>query len=101
MDFACWGEFCIFIFEEERSILKKYHLCQSNGLSQCESKYQHSGLLVYDLDTTRKHGAGPFRVSRTSKEKLVRVGESLVYEGHKFEVLGSDGTGIYVKVHKN
>ena len=85
----------------DKSILKKYNLCQSSGLSQCESKYQHSGLLVYDLDTTRKHGAGPFRVSRTSKETLVRVGESLVYEGHKFEVLASDGTGIYVKVHKN
>ena len=83
-----------------KSILKKYNLCQKGGVSQCESKYPHSGLLVYDLDTSRKHGAGPFRVSRDSKEKLLVVGESLIYEGHKFEVLGSDGVGIYVRVTK-
>jgi M6 family metalloprotease-like protein len=83
-----------------KSILKKYNLCQKGGVSQCESKYEHSGLLVYDLDTSRKHGAGPFKVSRDSKEKLLAVGETLDYEGHKFEVLGSDGTGIYVRVAK-
>jgi hypothetical protein len=83
-----------------KSILKKYNLCQKGGISQCESKYQHSGLLVYDLDTSRKHGAGPFRVSRDSKEKLLEVGESLIYEGHKFEVIGSDGIGIYVRLEK-
>jgi M6 family metalloprotease-like protein len=83
-----------------KSILKKYNLCQKGGVSQCESKYEHSGLLVYDLDTSRKHGAGPFRVSRDSKEKLLEVGESLIHEGHKFEVIGSDGVGIYVRVAK-
>jgi M6 family metalloprotease-like protein len=83
-----------------KSILKKYNLCQKGGVSQCESKYEHSGLLVYDLDTSRKHGAGPFKVSRDSKEKLLVVGETLIHEGHKFEVLGSDGTGIYVRVAK-
>ena len=83
-----------------KSILKKYNLCQKGGVSQCESKYEHSGLLVYDLDTSRKHGAGPFKVSRDSKEKLLVVGESLIHEGHKFEVLGSDGAGIYVRVAK-
>jgi M6 family metalloprotease-like protein len=83
-----------------KSILKKYNLCQKGGVSKCESKYEHSGLLVYDLDTSRKHGAGPFKVSRDSKEKLLAVGETLIYEGHKFEVIGSDGTGIYVRVAK-
>jgi M6 family metalloprotease-like protein len=83
-----------------KSFLKKYNLCQKGGVSQCESKYEHSGLLVYDLDTSRKHGAGPFKVSRDSKEKLLVVGETLIHEGHKFEVLGSDGTGIYVRVAK-
>ena len=83
-----------------KSILKKYNLCQKGGVSQCESKYEHSGLLIYDLDTSRKHGAGPFKVSRDIKEKLLAVGETLIYEGHKFEVIGSDGTGIYVRVAK-
>jgi len=83
-----------------KSILKKYNLCQRGGISQCESKYLNSGLLVYDLDTSRKHGAGPFRVSRTTKEKLVGVGEYLLYEGFKFEVLAADGSGIYVSITK-
>ena len=84
----------------DKSILKKYDVCQRGGTLGCASKYQHSGLLVYDLDTSRKHGAGPFRVSRDSKEKLLEVGESLIYEGHKFEVIGSDGIGIYVRLAK-
>lgn len=84
----------------DKSVLKRYNLCQKGGISQCESKYLHSGLLVYDLDTKRRHGAGPFRVSRESKEKLLEIGESLIYEGHKFEVIGSDGIGIYVRLAK-
>ena len=81
-----------------KSILKQYNLCQKGGVSQCESKYPHSGLLVYDLDTNRGHAAGPFRVSKESKEKLVGVGQSLSYEGHKFEVLAADESGIFVRV---
>jgi M6 family metalloprotease-like protein len=73
----------------DKSVLKKYDICQRGGTLGCASKYQHSGLLVYDLDTSRKHGAGPFRVSRDSKEKLLGVGESLI---------GSDGIGIYVRL---
>jgi M6 family metalloprotease-like protein len=84
----------------DKSVLKKYNLCQKGGVSQCESKYAASGLLVYELDTSKKHGAGPFRVSRSREEKLLTVGESLVYSGHSFEVLASDGVGIYVKVMK-
>jgi len=84
----------------DKSVLKKYDICQRGGTLGCASKYQHSGLLVYDLDTSRKHGAGPFRVSRDSKEKLLGVGESLIYEGHKFEVIGSDGIGIYVRLSR-
>jgi M6 family metalloprotease-like protein len=83
-----------------KSVLKKYNLCQKGGLTQCESKYEHSGLLVYDLDTGRGHSAGPFMVSRTYKEKLVKVGESLIHEGHKFEVQASDGGGIFVSVSR-
>jgi M6 family metalloprotease-like protein len=83
-----------------KSILKDYNVCQKGGVSGCSSKYMHSGLLIYDLDTTRGHGAGPFKVSKNDKEKLIEVGGSLTYEGHKFEVLGSDGLGIYIRVSK-
>jgi hypothetical protein len=83
-----------------KSILKDYNVCQKGGVSGCSSKYMHSGLLIYDLDTTRGHGAGPFKVSKNDKEKLIEVGGSLTYEGHKFEVLGSDGHGIYIRVSK-
>jgi M6 family metalloprotease-like protein len=84
----------------DKSILKKYNLCQKNGVSQCESKYRVSGLLVYELDTKRKHGAAPFRVSRTTEENLLTIGETLKYSDHSFEVLASDGKGIYVRIKK-
>lgn len=83
-----------------KSILQKYKICQKGGVSQCESKYEHSGLLVYELDTSRGHAAGPFRVSKERKEKLVGIGESLIYMGHKFDVLAADDSGIFVRAQK-
>jgi hypothetical protein len=78
--------------------LEKYGVCQLGGVTQCESRYPHSGLLVYSLDTRIKHGAAPFRVAQMSGEPLLLTGQSLNFEGIKFSVLAASENSIFVQV---
>jgi len=78
-------------------VLEKYGLCERESIVPC-STYQHSGLLIYKLDTKLRHLEAPFRVAQTVNDKLLVVGESLTYEGQTFRVIASDGEGIYVEI---
>ena len=78
-------------------VLEKYGLCDKRSIVPC-STYQHSGLLIYKLDTKLHHLQAPFRVAQTVEQKLLRVGETLTFEGQTFKVVASDGNGIYVEV---
>jgi hypothetical protein len=78
--------------------LEKYGVCQPEGVTQCESRYPHSGLLVYSLDTKIKHGAAPFRVAQKSGEPLLLTGQSLNFEGIRFSVIAASENSIFVQV---
>jgi hypothetical protein len=78
--------------------LEKYGVCQPEGVTQCESRYPHSGLLVYSLDTKIKHGAAPFRVAQMSGEPLLLTGQSLNFEGIRFSVVAASENSIFVQV---
>ncbi len=78
--------------------LEKYGVCQPVGVTQCESRYPHSGLLVYSLDTKIKHGAAPFRVAQMSGEPLLLTGQSLDFEGVRFRVMAASVNSIFVQV---
>ena len=78
--------------------LEKYGVCQPEGVTQCESRYPHSGLLVYSLDTKIKHGAAPFRVAQISGEPLLLTGQSLNFEGVRFSVVAASENSIFVQV---
>lgn len=84
-----------------KSVIKKYQICDKKTGNQCKYRYRYSGLLLYNLDTTRSHGNAPYRVAKTDAEKLLEVGDSVVYEGFQFAVKGADAEGIYVKVSKS
>ena len=84
-----------------KSVIKKYQICDKKTGNQCKYRYRYSGLLLYNLDTTRSHGDAPYRVAKTDAEKLLEVGDSVVYEGFQFAVKGADAEGIYVKVSKS
>jgi len=78
-------------------ILEKYGLCDKKSIVPC-STYQHSGLLIYKLDTKLHHLEAPFRVAQTVEQKLLLVGDTLTFEGQTFKVVASDGNGIYVEI---
>ena len=78
-------------------ILEKYGLCDKKSIVPC-STYQHSGLLIYKLDTKLHHLQAPFRVAQTVEQNLLLVGETLTFEGQTFKVVASDGNGIYVEI---
>ena len=80
-------------------VLSTFGLCSKESTIPC-SGYKYSGLLLYNLDTKRKHGAAPFRVAQTVEEPLLNVGASMTYEGYNFRVIASDGVGIYVEVSR-
>lgn len=84
-----------------KSVIKKYQICDKKTGNQCKYRYRYSGLLLYNLDTTRSHGNAPYRVAKTDAEKLLEVGDSVVYEDFQFAVKGADAEGIYVKVSKS
>ncbi len=84
-----------------KSVLKKYQICDKKTANQCKYPYRYSGLLLYNLDTTRGHGNAPYRVAKTDTEKLLEVGNSDVYEGFQFAVKAADAEGIYVEVSKS
>ena len=83
-----------------KSVLKKYEICDKKIGNQCKYRYRYSGLLLYNLDTTRSHGNAPYRVAKTDAEKLLEVGDSYLYEGFQFAVKAADAEGIYVEVSK-
>lgn len=84
-----------------KSVIKKYQICDKKTGNQCKYRYRYSGLLLYNLDTTRSHGNAPYRVAKTDAEKLLEVGDSVVYEDFQFAVKGADAEGIYVEVSKS
>jgi hypothetical protein len=84
----------------DEEYLSKFGVCQKDRITQCESRYEHSGLLIYSLDTTIKHGAAPFRVAQQTGQPLLRTGESLTFEGMEFKVVASSGNTIYVQVSR-
>lgn len=81
-------------------VLEQYGLCQPSNFSQCESRYLHSGLLIYSLDTKIKHGAAPFRVAQKIDQPLLAVGQSMEFEGRKFSVLASANKEIFIEILK-
>ena len=81
-------------------VLGSFGLCRQGTTAPC-SGYKYSGLLIYHLDTKRKHGDAPFKVAQTVEEPLLEVGDSMSYENHSFKVIASDGVGIYVEVSRN
>ena len=83
----------------KNEILARYNLCPKNSKDPC-STYKYPGLLVYSLDTKIKHGNAPYENVQTVDDPLLTVGKSLTYKGHKFKVLASDGSGIYVEIAK-
>jgi hypothetical protein len=85
----------------DEGYLNKFGVCQKNGITQCESRYEHSGLLIYSLDTTIKHGAAPFRVAQQTGQPLLRTGETLKFEGIEFQTVAASENAIYVQVTRN
>lgn len=85
----------------DEDYLEKFGVCQKNGVTQCESRYEHSGLLIYSLDTAIKHGAAPFRVAQQTGQRLLRTGENLRFEGIEFQVVAASKDAIYVQVTRN
>ena len=83
-----------------KSVLKKYEICDKKIGNQCKYRYRYSGLLLYNLDTTRSHGNAPYRVAKTDAEKLLEVGDSYLYEGFQFAVKAADAEGIYVEISR-
>ena len=83
-----------------KSVINKYPICAKKSGNQCQYRYRYSGLLLYNLDTTRTHGNAPYRVAKTDAEKLLEVGDSYLYEGFRFAVKAADSEGIYVEVSK-
>lgn len=84
-----------------KSVINKYPICAKKDGNQCKYRYKFSGLLLYNLDTTRKHGDAPYRVAMNDSEKLLEVGDSYIYEGFRFAVKASDSEGIFVEVSKS
>lgn len=84
----------------KNEVLSSFGLCNKENTAPC-SGYKYSGLLLYQLDTKRKHGAAPFRVAQTVEEPLLTVGASMIYEGYNFKVIASDGVGIFIEVSRN
>lgn len=83
----------------KNEVLSRYNLCPKNSKYPC-STYKYPGLLVYSLDTKIKHGNAPYKNVQTIDDPLLTVGKSLNYKGHKFQVLASDGSGIFVEIAK-
>ena len=83
-----------------KSVINKYPICAKKDGNQCKYRYKFSGLLLYNLDTTRKHGNAPYRVAMNDSEKLLEVGDSYLYEGFQFAVKAADSEGIYVEISK-
>jgi len=81
-----------------KSVINKYPICAKKDGNQCRYRYKFSGLLLYNLDTSRKHGNAPYRVAMTDSEKLLEVGDSYIYEGFQFAVKAADAEGIYVEI---
>ena len=84
-----------------KSVVNKYPICAKKSANPCQYRYRYSGLLLYNLDTTRTHGNAPYRVAKTDAEKLLEVGDSYLYEGFRFTVKAADSEGIYVEVSKS
>ena len=84
-----------------KSVINKYPICAKKDGNQCKYRYKYSGLLLYNLDTTRKHGNAPYRVAKNDDEKLIEVGDSYLYEGFQFAVKAADAEGIYVEITKS
>lgn len=84
-----------------KSVINKYPICAKEDGNQCKYRYKFSGLLLYNLDTTRKHGNAPYRVAMNDSEKLLEVGDSYIYEGFQFAVKAADSEGIYVEISKS
>lgn len=84
-----------------KSVISKYPLCAKSNGNQCKYRYRYSGLLLYNLDTTRKHGNAPYRVAMNDSEKLLEVGDSYNYEGFQFAVKAANAEGIFVEVSKS
>ena len=84
-----------------KSVINKYPICAKKEGNQCKYRYKFSGLLLYNLDTTRKHGNAPYRVAMNDSEKLLEVGDSYLYEGFRFAVKAADSEGIYVEIKQS
>jgi hypothetical protein len=81
-------------------ISTKYQVCLDKKFTPCNYQYHHSGVLLYNLDTSRKHSGAPYRVAMETDEKLLSVGENLKYENVIFSVLAADSEGIYLQAKK-
>ena len=80
-----------------KSVINKYDFCAGRN---SKYRYKFSGLLLYNLDTTRAHANAPFRVAKSDEEELLEVGATYQYEGFKFAVTAADTQGIYVEIAK-